>query len=57
VSNQDIGEILFHLPQHPLTREERVRLIKQAVQSGDVAAQDRLDQVMARLLEEIQKFG
>ena len=57
MSKQDVGEFLFHFPPHELTREERVRLIKQAVESGEVMQQDRLDQVMSRLLEEIQNFG
>ena len=53
--NQEIGEFLFHFPKRPLTREERVHFIKLAVDSGEVMDQDRLDQVMARLLEEIQR--
>lgn len=57
MSHKDIGEFLFHLPQGPLPREERIRLIKQAIERGDVWDQDRLDQVMARLLEEIQADG
>lgn len=57
MNNQDIGEFLFHLPKRPLTRDERVQLIKQAVQRGEVMSQDRLDLVMARLLEEIQTDG
>ena len=55
--DQEIGEFLFRLPKRPLTREEKVQLIKKAIQHGDVMSQDRLDQVMARLLEEIQTDG
>ncbi len=53
--NQDIGQFLFNLPNRPLTREERVKLIKEAIQSEEDVSQANLDQVMTQLLEELQK--
>ncbi len=52
---RSIEEFLFQLPNRPLEREERLRLIKQAVENGDVVTQEQLDRVMARLLEELQR--
>ena len=57
MSKDEISEFLFHFPRGPLTREEKVALIKEAVQSGEVMHQDRLDRVMYQLLEEIQRDG
>jgi hypothetical protein len=54
VPQRDIGQFLFNLPDRPLTREERVELIKRAIQDGDEVTQANLDQVMAKLLEELQ---
>ena len=54
VPETTIEELLFQLPSMPLTREERIRLIKEALTNEKEITQEGLDQVMARLLEEIQ---
>jgi len=54
-TDRNIDEFLFHLPNRPLEREERLRLIKQAIANGDSVTQEHLDRVMARLLEELQR--
>lgn len=51
---KSIDEFLFQLPNRPLAREERLRLIKQAVTNGSDVTQEDLDRVMARLLEQLQ---
>ena len=52
---KSIDDFLFHLPNRPLEREERLRLIKQVIANGDQVTQEQLDRVMARLLEELQR--
>jgi hypothetical protein len=52
---RNIDEFLFHLPNRPLEREERLRLIKLALANGELVTQEHLDRVMARLLEELQR--
>jgi hypothetical protein len=52
---RSIDEFLFQLPNKPLEREERLRLIKQTIANGDDVTQEQLDRVMARLLEELQR--
>ncbi len=49
-----LSDLLFHLPNRPMKRTERVRRIEQAIASGQVEEVD-LDLVMARLLEELQR--
>ena len=50
-----IDDFLFHLPNQPLERKERLRLIKQAITEGNGVTQEHLDRVMTRLLEELQR--
>jgi hypothetical protein len=52
---KSIDEFLFQLPNRPLEREERLRLIKQALRNVDLVTQEHLDRVMTRLLEELQR--
>ena len=54
-SARTIDEFLYHLPNRPLLREERLRLLKLALGDGDSVTQEHLDRVMARLLEELQR--
>ena len=49
-----LDQFLFQLPNQRLTREERIRLIKQVIRSEEEVTQESLDRLMARLLEEIQ---
>jgi hypothetical protein len=55
VPDRSIDEFLFDLPHQSLEREERLRLIKQAIEDGDGVTQEHLDRVMCRLLEELQR--
>ena len=52
---RSIDEFLFQRPNRPLEREERLRLIKQALANAELVTQEHLDRVMARLLEELQR--
>ena len=49
-----IAEILFELPTLRLSRDERIRVIKEVLAGDEEITQERLDQVMERLLAEIQ---
>ena len=53
--DKSIDEFLFQLPHRPLDRDERLRLLKQAIANGTEVTQEHLDRVMARLLEELQR--
>ena len=55
MSEKSIDEFLFQLPHRPLDRDERLRLLKQAIANGKEVTQEHLDRVMARLLEELQR--
>jgi len=55
VPESSIDEFLFDLPRQKLVREERLRLIKQAIEDGDGVTQEHLDRVMCRMLEELQR--
>jgi anti-sigma28 factor (negative regulator of flagellin synthesis) len=55
VPQRGLDEFLFQLPNQPLAREERLRLIKQAIADGTLVTQEHVDRVMARLLEELQR--
>ncbi len=53
-ADSGLGDFLFQLPNGPLTREERVRQLEEAVTQGRIK-EDDLDRVMTRLLEELQR--
>jgi len=55
VPDSSIDEFLFDLPHRPIDREERLRLIREAIGNEDGVTQEHLDRVMCRLLEELQR--
>jgi len=55
VPDRSIDEFLFNLPHQSLEREERLRLIKQAIEDRDEVTQEHLDRGMCHLLEELQR--
>ena len=52
---RDLGQFLFDLPSRGLSREERVRLLREVVQGSEELTQEHLDHVLAKLLEEVQR--
>ena len=54
-SEESVDQFLFDLPRRPMTRAERLHLLKEAVADRKVVTQDHLDRVMTRLLEELQR--
>jgi hypothetical protein len=55
VAEKQIDEFLFDLPRQAIDREERLRLIREAIENEDGVTQEHLDRVMCRLLEELQR--
>ncbi len=49
-----LSDFLFQLPNGPLTHQERVRQLEEAIAHGQIKEAD-LDRVMTRLLEELQR--
>ena len=54
MTSSRIDEFLFGLPDRPLTREERIAIIKQRIQDEDYITPERLDAAMEKMLEEIR---
>ena len=54
-TGQSLAEFLFTLPEKPISRDERIRLLKEAIKNEDEPSQEQLDRFLARLLEAIQK--
>ena len=52
---ENLGQFLFGLPMRTLTREQRIEAIRAAVRDGEQVAEEDLDHVLAKLLEEIQR--
>ena len=55
MAGRKIEKILFDLPDRPMTKEERVRLIKQMIQEKNYITRERLDAAIDRLIEEIDQ--
>ena len=53
-ADQNVGDLLFHLPRVAMSHRDRLQLIKQAV-SDDRIQEEDIDSVWARLLEEMQR--
>jgi hypothetical protein len=50
-----IGDFLFGFPDKPLTREERIAIIKERIHDEKYLTQERLDQALEKMLEEIRE--
>jgi hypothetical protein len=49
-----IGDSLFGIPDKPLTREERIEIIRQRVHDETYLTQERLDKALEQMLDEIR---
>lgn len=49
-----IDQVLFGMPDGPLTREERIEIIRKRVQEEDFVTQERLDAALEIMLEEVR---
>lgn len=50
-----IGEFLFGYPNQNISREERIRIIRERVRDGKYITPERLDQALEKMLEEIRE--
>jgi len=49
-----IDQVLFGMPDRPLTREERIEIIRRRIQEEDFVTQERLDAALEIMLEEVR---
>ncbi len=49
-----IGEFLFGFPDRPLTRAERIEIIRQRIKDEKYLTQERLDKALEKMLDEIR---
>ena len=50
-----IGEFLFGFPDKPLTRAERIEIIRTRIKDEKYLSQERLDKALEKMLEEIRE--
>jgi hypothetical protein len=55
VADERIDSILFDLPARPMTKEEKIRLIKEMIQEKKYLTRERLDAAIAKMIDEIDK--
>ncbi|MEW6746316.1 MAG: hypothetical protein AB1486_26540 [Planctomycetota bacterium] len=55
MADSTVESILFDLPKRPMSREERIRLIKEMIQEKKYLTRERLDAAIDRLIEAIEK--
>jgi hypothetical protein len=53
VSEQDVDRIVEELMEHPLSRDERIRLLRELVEQGRELPDALLQEALGRLLERI----
>jgi len=54
MKGSSIGEFLFGFPDRPLTRVERIQIIRDRVRDPQYITPERLDQAIEKMLEEIR---
>lgn len=54
MTSSRIGDSLFGIPDRPLTREERIEIIRQRVNDESYLTPERLDKALEQMLEEIR---
>ena len=55
MADERIDSILFDLPARPLSKEEKIRLIKEMIQEKKYLTRERLDAAIAKMIDEIDK--
>ncbi len=54
MDRSSISDALFGIPAQPLSRAERIEIIKQSIRDESFLSQERLDAALERMLEEIR---
>ena len=55
MADERIDSILFDLPVRPMSKEEKIRLIKEMIQEKKYLTRERLDAAIAKMIDEIDK--
>jgi hypothetical protein len=55
MKSSSIGEFLFGYPERPISRAERIQIIRDRVRDEKYLTTERLDRAIEKMLEEIRQ--